>query len=107
MGEIDGVMGFTQGGASNVFAQLVADGKCDNVWALCMYEGTESNGTLTIGGVDPRLSEEPVAYVPDSGIFFHSVKVASLKLGSATLQVHQGAILDTGTNVLLVPSTVY
>jgi len=105
--EIDGVMGFTQGGAGNVFAQLVAAKKCDNVWALCMYEGSESNGTLTIGGVDPRLSEEAVAYVPDSGDGFHSVKVASFRLGNSTLQVDESAILDTGTNVLLVPSKVY
>jgi len=104
--EIDGVMGFTDGGQANVFSQLVAAGKCDNVWALCMYEGTESNGTLTIGGVDPRLSED-MAYVPDSGDFFRAVHVASIKLGSSTLQVGQSAILDTGTNVLLAPSAVY
>mmetsp|Transcript_68236 Transcript_68236/g.108276 ORF Transcript_68236/g.108276 Transcript_68236/m.108276 type:complete len:405 (+) Transcript_68236:35-1249(+) len=104
--EIDGVMGFTAGGKSNVFAQLVAAGKCDNVWALCMYEGRHSNGTLTIGGVDPRLSD-PVAYVPDSGIAFHSVHVASMKLGEKEFNVGQSAILDTGTNVLLLPSSVY
>jgi hypothetical protein len=105
--EIDGVMGFTSGGEANVFAQLVAAAKADNVWALCMYEGAESNGTLTIGGVDPRLSEEAVAYVPDSGVVFHSVKVASIKLGSSSFDVDKSAILDTGTNVLLVPGGIY
>lgn len=105
--EIDGVMGFTMGGSSNVFSQLVAAGKCDNIWALCMYQGSHSNGTLTIGGVDERLSAEAVAYVPDSGEGFHSVKVASMKLGSKTVQVGASAILDTGTNVLLVSPAVY
>ena len=48
--------GFTQGGKEDVFHQLVAAELCDNVWSICMHEGTKSNGTLTIGGVDPRLS---------------------------------------------------
>ena len=45
-------MGFTSGGDEDVFASLVAAGKCDNVWAICMKEGSKSNGTITIGGVD-------------------------------------------------------
>ena len=53
--EIDGVMGFTMGGEENVFSQLVSAGKVENVWAICMKAGSKSNGTLTIGGVDPRL----------------------------------------------------
>eukprot|EP00747_Dinoflagellata_sp_TGD_P181006 gnl/TRDRNA2_/TRDRNA2_34401_c0_seq2.p1 gnl/TRDRNA2_/TRDRNA2_34401_c0~~gnl/TRDRNA2_/TRDRNA2_34401_c0_seq2.p1 ORF type:complete len:409 (+),score=52.38 gnl/TRDRNA2_/TRDRNA2_34401_c0_seq2:59-1285(+) len=104
---IDGVMGFTAGGKGEVFGQLVAAGKCDNVWSLCMYEGKQSNGTLTIGGVDPSLSDGPIVYVPDSGIGFHAVKVANLKLGNESLEVGENAILDTGTNVLLLPSRVY
>jgi len=104
---IDGVIGFTMGGSSNVYKQLVDAGKCDNVWALCMYEGSQSNGTLTIGGADARLADGPIIYVPDSGLGFHSVSVASLKLGDSTIQVGQNAILDTGTNVLLLPSTVF
>jgi len=111
--EIDGVMGFTEGGKKNVFAQLVANGKCDNVWSICMYEGTKSNGSITIGGVDPRLSDN-VQYVPDAGVGFHAVEVKSMSLNGATgshtvsssIPVNQGAILDTGTNVLLVPSSV-
>jgi len=99
-------MGFTMGGQSNVFAQLVAAGKCDNVWAMCMYEGAKSNGTLTIGGVDPRLSDD-VQYVPDSGRGFHSVHVNSMKLGDSTINVGESGILDTGTNILLVPPNVY
>jgi len=36
--------------------------------------------------VDPRLSSE-VAYVPDAGVAFHSVNVASMKLGDKELKV--------------------
>jgi len=104
--EIDGVMGFTMGTSKNVFASLVAAGKADNVWAMCMYEGQVSNGTITIGGVDPRLSDD-VKYVDDTQFQgFHSVEVASLQLGTTTIPVGKAAILDTGTNVLLAPKSV-
>lgn len=99
---IDGVVGFTSGGGENVFASLVSAGKCDNVWAICMHAGAKSNGTLTLGGVDSRLSDGPIAYVPDSGHGFHSVDVATFTLGSSrsstttVVDVDQSAILDTG-----------
>jgi len=110
--EIGGVMGFTQGGSEDVFAQLVAGGKCDNIWAMCMHQGTKSNGTITIGGADPRLSNGTIHYVKDVGRGFHSVQVVSLTLGgsggssSPTIQVNEAAILDTGTNILLAPTKV-
>lgn len=111
---IDGVMGFTGGGSKNVFHQLVQAGACDNVYAICMHQGSKSNGTLTVGGVDPRLSEN-VSYVPDSGEgAFRAVHVGSFAFGgspsspagyraSAPVPVGKTAILDTGTNILLVP----
>ena len=58
---IDGVVGFTSGGSEDVFAALVRAGECDNVWAMCMHQGTHSNGTLTLGGVDSRLYDGPIA----------------------------------------------
>ena len=92
-------------------AWLIDPGKCDNVWSICMVEGSTSNGTLTVGGVDHRLHTDNISYVPDSGLGFHSVKVAALNIGdnssaTASIQVGQSAILDTGTNVLLLPSHV-
>ena len=94
------------GTKKNVFASLVAAGKCPNVWSICMHPGSTSNGTLTIGGADPRLSiGGKVDYVPDVGMGFHSVKVDSMVLGNASLSIGGSAILDTGTNVLLVPTS--
>jgi hypothetical protein len=103
------VVGFTGGGSEDVFAALVASGACDNVWAMCMHAGAHSNGTLTLGGVDGRLSDGPVVYVPDVGTGFHSVHVAKFTLGfssssaavsnvaSVDVPVDKAAILDTGT----------
>jgi hypothetical protein len=84
-----------------------------------MHEGASSNGTITIGGVDTRLSDGPVQYVDDVGFGFHSVKVESILVGgnattgaagaevaAATVPVGSSAILDTGTNVLLLNSDV-
>ena len=103
---IDGVMGFTMGGKKNVFASLVAAGKCANVWSICMHPGHTSNGTLTIGGADPRLTADgKINYVPDVGLGFHSVQVDDMVLGNSSLKIGGAAILDTGTNVLLVPSS--
>jgi hypothetical protein len=110
--QIDGVMGFTMASKKNVFTQLVAAGKSDNIWAMCMTQGSKSNGTITIGGVDPRLSVDgKVNYVPDAGRGFREVAVASLDLGgsgssgTASIGINSNAILDTGTNVLLLPKT--
>jgi len=102
--EIDGVMGFTMGTKMNVFAELVKQKKCDNVWALCINNGGKGNGTLTVGGVDPRLSTDTPTYVEDVGNGFHSVQVNDMMLGNTSLKVSGSAILDTGTNVLLVPT---
>ena len=51
-------------------------------------------------------------YVADSGYGFHSVEVNALNIGgsggtaAASIKVGESAILDTGTNVLLLPSKV-
>merc|ERR1719469_869157 len=71
-----------------------------------MYQGQNSNGTLTIGGVDERLSEGPITYVPDvgrrTGDPHSGVTVSQLKVGGHSISVNQTGWLDTGTNVLLL-----
>ena len=106
---IDGVVGFTSGGSEDVFSSLVKAGAVENVWAICMRAGSHSNGTLTLGGVDPNLAAGPIRYVDDSPGGFHTVNVASILLNgsshaaSASIKVGKRAILDTGTNILLLP----
>ncbi|KAJ8612923.1 hypothetical protein CTAYLR_006201 [Chrysophaeum taylorii] len=110
--QIDGVIGFTGGGDMDVFAQIVKTGVPD-VWGICMHEGSTSNGTLVIGGVDERLGVGEIFYVSNAGSYYDGVVVESLivagrtrsrMVARSTIAVGSTAILDTGTNVLLLPT---
>ena len=74
-------------------------------WAICMRAGSHSNGTM-LGGVDPNRPPAPSATWTTHRVV-STVNVASiLRNGRRTRQrVDQGrkrAILDTGTNILLL-----
>eukprot|EP00928_Gymnodinium_smaydae_P037413 TRINITY_DN25979_c0_g1_i1.p1 TRINITY_DN25979_c0_g1~~TRINITY_DN25979_c0_g1_i1.p1 ORF type:complete len:491 (-),score=43.41 TRINITY_DN25979_c0_g1_i1:115-1587(-) len=120
-GVVNGVMGIlppwkglTQ---QNFFARLVEEGMCEPVWSLCLNEGATSNGTLTLGGVDRRLADGPITYVKNTAsisvgpplgkMWMYGVNVAQLKVGSSTIQVGYTAFLDSGTNILLLPTNLY
>jgi len=105
---VGGLMGIHDGETGqDVFATLVGAGKCENIWAMCMHEGSVSNGTLSVGGVDSRLSSGSIEYVKDQATFAHGVHVTSLKVGNKKVTINQNAVLDSGTNVLLLPSALY
>lgn len=109
---IDGIIGMVKGAQGNVFYELcVAGHYCEPVWAICMVEGTKSNGTITIGGVDESLADGPITYVPSPNNTFgywHKVEVHDLTMSNGKkVTVGQHAILDTGTNDLLVPDTIF
>merc|ERR1712118_595099 len=75
---------------------------------MCMQQGSVSNGTLSVGGVDTRLADKgQISYVADSGFAFHGVNVESIEVGGRRVAVKQDGILDTGTNVLVVPTDLY
>ena len=102
----------------SVFLTLCVDGHyCEPVFGICMHEGTHSNGTMTIGGVDESLAEGPIEYVPSTNrTSWHEMEVKHITLTggewSKNITVPFGiyanrAILDTGTNDLLLPTDVY
>jgi cathepsin D len=105
-----GVMGFIGDGKRNVFSQLVDNKVVDNVFALCINnEGAESNGTLTIGGVDTTLYLGDMNYVQRKTPFY-SIAVEGFSIGnskSSLTGLPPNAILDTGTNILLLPDEAY
>eukprot|EP00998_Keelungia_sp_KM082_P003496 NODE_1434_length_1334_cov_70.681856_g1421_i0.p1 GENE.NODE_1434_length_1334_cov_70.681856_g1421_i0~~NODE_1434_length_1334_cov_70.681856_g1421_i0.p1 ORF type:complete len:403 (+),score=89.22 NODE_1434_length_1334_cov_70.681856_g1421_i0:60-1268(+) len=103
-----GVMGFIDSGKSTVFEQLVKAGKSKNLWAICMNEGSKSNGTVTLSEIDNRLYTGSIQYTPMVDDGFYSVKMDSIKVGEASISgLNPTAILDTGTNVLLLPTKAY
>jgi len=104
---VGGLMGLGGFDGEDVLATLANAGKCDRIWGVCMYEGRESNGTMTVGGVDESLSDGPIQYVPDQGFVYNTVEVKSLTLGNHEVHVGDGAVLDSGTNILLLGSSVY
>lgn len=105
--EVCGVMGFLGSGKRSVFPQLVQAGFYDNVWAMCLHEGSTSNGTLTLGGIDPQLYTGDIQYTPIVNTGYYSVNLNEITVAGTGLGVTQVAILDTGTNVLLLPDEAY
>ena len=55
--QIDGVIGLAgRPGKGNVFESLRKGGYIgEDVFGMCLARGTTSNGTFTVGGLDPRL----------------------------------------------------
>jgi hypothetical protein len=55
------------------------------------------------------LADGPITYVKDEGFLLSEVAVSSLTLGNETIPMgrENSAILDTGTNVLLLPPNAY
>ena len=65
---IDGLVGMAgPSGISNTFSQLVKAGAVDeDVWCLCINpNGKTSNGTLTLGGIDPRFHVGEMLWTPN------------------------------------------
>lgn len=104
---VGGLMGLGGFDGEDVLATLVQAGKCEHVWGLCMHEGRSSNGTMTVGGVDETLAKETIKYVPDTGFIYPNFAVSSLSVAGQEVSVKDSAILDSGTNILLLGSSVY
>ena len=60
-------------GNRNVFAQLVKNNIVKPICNMLNNNGTKSNGTLTLGGVDPNLYLGTMKYVPRKGHFLVSM----------------------------------
>jgi len=112
---IDGVMGLAGATSDgNVFAAMVDAGVIEqDVFAMCFNEGATSNGTVTFGGIDPSLYTGQIAYTPNTGGSgagsTYNVNLQSLTVFGSVISsaANQAAILDSGTNVLLLPSQPY
>ena len=108
---IDGVCGMA-GGASqqSVISQLATNSAIDGwIWSLCLQAGAVSNGTITVGGIDDRLHNGEIQYTPNVGNGFYSMQITGIQLNkSANVFLdEQQVIIDSGTNILLLPDESY
>eukprot|EP01051_Picozoa_sp_SAG22_P001135 SAG22_NODE_41_length_25488_cov_6.133719_10_plen_259_part_00 len=117
---VDGVLGLAGAGAGpgNVFELLYRGGFVEqDLFGMCLAAGNTSNGTFTIGGVDTRLYTGEIAWAPDVGgsgvgglAGLYQQQLAGIAVGKTVLNgsaFQQVAILDSGTNVLLLPSPLW
>merc|ERR1711920_465772 len=68
-----------------------------------------STGSLTIGGVDMRLVDGPIKYVENVGLGLedrneYAVNVSRVLFGETAFESGHVAVLDSGTNILLLPT---
>lgn len=88
---------------------------CASVYAVCMSPGELGNGTLTVGGIDPRLTSDPGNmeryWVPQVAPQFGycSNHLFGLQVGNLSVPNFQvvEAVLDTGTNDLLLKQDLF
>jgi len=114
--EVTGLMGIMPPSPKynnrHVFAQLIAAGACRAIFGICLNDGTMGHGTLTVGGVDARLAVGTINYVRDlrpditTGPRF-GMHVLQVAVGDAQLAWNGTGLLDSGTNILILPSILF
>lgn len=68
-------------------------------------DGEETDGgTATFGGIDDSLFEGKITYLPVRRKAYWEVKFDSLSLGDDTAKLDIGAVIDTGTSLITLPS---
>jgi len=108
--QIDGLVGLAgNAGTANTFSQLFLAGAfAQEVFAMCFVEGSQSNGSLTFGGADPRLYHGSIQYTenvqPQPGYYGMNV---DLGVNGQSVAAATSSIIDSGTNILLLPTPMY
>lgn len=71
--------------------------------------GSVSNGSITVGGIDDRLYTGSIAYTPNTGGGqFYQMGAQGITVGGASVVLDEpNVIIDSGTNILLLPSESY
>jgi hypothetical protein len=109
---IDGVVGLTGGSSSeNLFESLVDAGYiAQDIFSMCFQSGSKSNGTFTLGGTDSRLYSGKILYTTNvGGDYEYDLQLIDIQIAGTTVDQTQNqvAILDSGTNVLLVTDEMF
>ncbi|KAL6061412.1 Aspartic peptidase domain-containing protein [Balamuthia mandrillaris] len=115
---IDGVIGFSFPGASSwggvaPYEQFVQAGLIDNVVSMCL--NANEGGVITLGGADPSLYHGSIQWTPLINTDFpaYTINMTDIQLNGVsiglppiyyTYNAGQGCIVDSGTNIFLLPS---
>jgi len=71
----------------------------------------DSNGELTLGGVDTTKYSGTLTYVSTTSTspysYYWGISVASIKYGTTSLSTSANAIVDTGTTLIYIPTAAY
>jgi len=117
---IDGVMGFaceSQWNMPTPLQDLVNNGKIRNQFSYCM-DSNGQGGVFTVGGADPKYYTGDFQYTPftGDGSGLYTVNLNDIHVGPKSLglppyvynnPMYGGTTIDSGTNVLLLPSTAF
>ena len=68
------------------------------------YDGEDNGGTATFGGVDESLFKGDITYLPVRRKAYWEVKFDALALGNEKTDLNIGAVIDTGTSLITLPS---
>jgi len=113
---IEGVVGLVQSGSNDptdLFLSLYEAGSVSrNIFGMCLLfgSGSQSNGTITFGDVDTSLYTGSIQWTPNTaGGSGYGVNLQGLTVFGQTISqvADRGAILDSGTNVLLIPHNAF
>jgi len=125
---VDGIIGFgpvglTQGTVSgtglvptfmdNLYSQRSISKEVLGVYFAPEHgsDTDDANGELTLGGVDPRKYTGHLHYFPLTTVSpfsgYWGIDIESVEYGSTQLISHTQAIVDTGTTLILIPSSAY
>jgi cathepsin D len=109
---IDGVIGFipehdTSFGGESVFQRLVDADLVENVFSICL--NSHNGGIITLGGSDPSLYTAPFQYSPLVAGQGYETPLEKVVVGNSTASepININIIIDSGTNVLLLPNKAY
>eukprot|EP01094_Clydonella_sp_ATCC50884_P014066 TRINITY_DN2441_c0_g1_i1.p2 TRINITY_DN2441_c0_g1~~TRINITY_DN2441_c0_g1_i1.p2 ORF type:complete len:459 (-),score=144.92 TRINITY_DN2441_c0_g1_i1:38-1414(-) len=120
---IDGVIGFAFDSGSSFrgtspFQSLVNSGQIADQFAMCLH--ADDGGVLTLGGADMKYASGEFEYTPLvkslGGYVLYVIKMTDILVGGASIGVEPsvyarngfgGTVVDSGTNVLLLPSAAF
>jgi len=109
---IDGVIGLAgSANTQDVFESLVDAGSiAQDIFSMCYHQGSTSNGTFTLGGIDSRLYNGEIVYTTNvGGDAEYDLQLIDIQINGVTVDSTSGqvAIMDSGTNVLLVTDPMF